>query len=169
MTTSSQNSCITIFQTVGRFFSISKSEPCSFDRAQEVSLTFQQMIHPVLALVHFSGERKFEEGRPKIYTKIYIWAIVIYIRKLPINSLLWLELCGSNPTWWQTYRHISVKHSFIILWSLVYFYSTFYVKWFILGAQNLEEKIPSPYLLREKKRNDFFWKMGNTWNPHNRN
>ena len=140
MTTSSQNSCITIFQTVGRFFSISKSEPCSFDRAQEVSLTFQQMIHPVLALVHFSGERKFEEGRPKIYTKIYIWAIVIYIRKLPINSLLWLELCGSNPTWWQTYRHISVKHSFIILWSLVYFYSSFYAKWLILEAQNLGKK-----------------------------
>ena len=42
-----------------------------------------------------------------------------------------------------------------VLLSLGYFYSTFYVKWVILEAQNPEEEIMSPYFLREGKKNGF--------------
>ena len=47
---------------------------------------------------------------------------------------------------------LEFKKKPIILLILVYFYGTFYVKWVIFEAQNLEDKIPSLDCFREGKK-----------------
>ena len=55
---------------------------------------------------------------------------------------------------------------FLILWILVYFYSTFYVKWVIFEAQNLEDKIPSLDCLREGKKDIVVFEKWATHETH---